>query len=325
MIHTAQIEEAALRIEPYLYQTPLEYHPQLSAELDCRVFLKFENQQLSGSFKARGAFNRILSLQPSVRSHQFFVAASTGNHAAAFCTVLKTLQLPGKVFLPENVAESKLDFIKAMDIPFELIGENSLQTEIYCRKVAEENDFFLVHPYNDPEIIAGQGTVVREMLKQQPGLDVVIVPVGGGGLISGIGIYLKENQPQIRLIGCQPAQSPEMVESLKKGYILEEDISRPTLSDGTAGGMEPGSMTFELCREYVDDWALIEENEIAYEIVNMLRTHQMLIEGAAALPLAYLRRNFSEFRKKNVGIVISGKRLSISKLRELLNQSSFSG
>src|SRR5690606_34246814 len=117
---------AALRIEPYLYQTPFEYHPQLSGQLDCRVFLKFENQQLSGSFKARGAFNRILSIPPSVRSHLFFVAASTGNHAAAFCTALKTLQLSGKVFLPQNVAESKLDFIKAMNIPFELMGENSL-------------------------------------------------------------------------------------------------------------------------------------------------------------------------------------------------------
>lgn len=321
MIDSTHIREAALRIKPYLHQTPFEFSPLHSAQLNCNVFLKLENQQLSGSFKARGAFNRILSLPTDLRNQKFYVAASTGNHAAAFCTALRKLQLSGKVFLPESVSESKLDFIRAMDVPFELMGKNSLETEIYCREVAEEYGYFLVHPYNDLEIIAGQGTVASEMIGQQPNLDIIISPVGGGGLISGLGIYIKEVRPDIHLIGCQPTRSAEMIESINKGSIIEEDISQPTLSDGTAGGIEPGSLTFNLCQKYVDEWAVIEEEAIAFEIVDMLRTHQLLIEGAAALPLAYLRKNASLFRNKNVGIVITGKRISFLKLKELLGGS----
>jgi threonine dehydratase len=318
LIDAAEIYKAADRIVPYLYKTPLVFDPVISGQLKINVFLKLENQQISGSFKARGAFNKMLVLSKHQKNPGFFVAASTGNHAAAFCLALRRLDLKGKVFLPENVSTSKLEFIKALEVPFELVGHTSLQTEIYCRKIAEENDYHLVHPYNDAEIIAGQGTVAIEMLDQQPNLEVVVAPVGGGGLISGLGISLKSERCQIKLVGCQPVNSPEMVESISRGKIIEEDISLTTLSDGTAGGMEPGSITFEICRELVDEWALIHESDIAFEIINMLRTHQILIEGAAALPIAYLRKNSSRYIHQNVGLVISGKRISITKLKELM-------
>ncbi|MCB0689406.1 MAG: pyridoxal-phosphate dependent enzyme [Saprospiraceae bacterium] len=318
-----EIEAAAARIASYLYMTPLVYNSILSNQLKSQVYLKLENQQVSGSFKARGAYNKILSYPESERKDRFFVAASTGNHAAAFCSALTNLKLKGKVFLPENVSTSKLEYIKATGVPFELFGKNSLHTEIYCRKVAEENNFVLVHPYNDPEIVAGQGTVAREMLKQQPELDIIIAPVGGGGLISGMGIYLKNKHPSIKLIGCQPVNSPEMVRSIESQHIIEEDISLPTLSDGTAGGMEKGSITFPLCQKYVDDWALLEEGEIAEEIYNMIKTDQLMIEGAAALPLAFLRQNTKKMQGKKIGLVITGKRISLEKLKSLfLNRAS---
>ena len=229
LIDSSMIYQAAHYIAPYLYKTPLVFDPVISSQLKCKVFLKLENQQVSGSFKARGAFNKILAISRHQENPGFFVAASTGNHAAAFCTALRRLNLKGKVFLPENVSPSKLEFIKALEVPFELDGRTSLQTEIYCRQIAEENGYHLVHPYNDVEIIAGQGTVAIEMLDQQPHLDAVIAPVGGGGLISGLGILLKSEKPEIKLIGCQPANSPEMVESIRQGKIIEEDISLPTL------------------------------------------------------------------------------------------------
>ena len=156
LIDSSLIYKAAHHVAPYLYKTPLIFDTLISSQLTCKVFLKLENQQLSGSFKARGAFNKILTLARHQKDPGFFVAASTGNHAAAFCTALRRLNLKGKVFLPENVSSSKLEFIKALEVPYELVGRTSLQTEIHCRQVAVENGYHLVHPYNDVEIIAGR-------------------------------------------------------------------------------------------------------------------------------------------------------------------------
>ncbi len=319
MISFDDIQSARDRIHGYLYQTPFELDPVLSEELGCSVYLKLELQQVSGSFKARGAFNKILSVPLEQRQNTFYVAASTGNHAAAFCTALRMLDLEGKVYLPKHVSSSKLAFIRSLKVPFELHGDNSLQTELYARKVSEKPGSILVHPYNDPLIIAGQGTVGFEMMTQQRELDMVVLPVGGGGLISGVGLAYKTMQPEVHIVGCQPAQSPEMVVSIRKGCIINEEISKPTLSDGTAGGLEPDSMTFTMCQDYVDDWYLIDEDAIANEIVAMLRNQQMLIEGAAALPLAYCRLHRHQLKGKKVGVVITGKRIAFSKLQSIVN------
>lgn len=319
MISYSDIEAAAERICDHLYQTPFEFDPVLSEEWGCSVYLKLELQQLSGSFKARGAFNRILSLPPEQRENTFFIAASTGNHAAAFCTALQKLSLKGKVFLPKHVSPSKLAFIRSMKVPFQLYGDNSLQTELYARKVSGKGGCTLVHPYNHPAIISGQGTVGLEMMAQNDDIDLVVLPVGGGGLISGVGLAYKTRKPKVQIVGCQPAQSPEMIFSIRQGSIITEEISKPTLSDGTAGGMEPNSMTFAMCQDYVDDWHLIDEEAIAHEIVSMLRNRQMLIEGAAALPLAYCRAHRHELAGKKVGLVITGKRIGFSKLQSIIS------
>ncbi len=318
MITRPHIEKAAQRIADYLIQTPCVADLQLSEEIGVTVFSKMEMYQVSGSFKSRGAFNKLLSLEEHQRREGFFVAASTGNHAAAFCTALRQLGLKGKVFLPESISPSKLDYIKSFGVPYEMVGRTSLHAELHCRKVANENGYEMVHPYNDPEIVAGQGTVGREILAQVENPDLIVVPVGGGGLISGIVSWVKSNGLETHIVGCQPEQSPEMVASIRAGQIIEEDISNPTLSDGTAGGMEPGSITFPISRDGVDEWSLITENEIAFEIREMILKQQIIIEGAAALPLAYIRKNAKKWQGKKAVLVLTGKRISPEKLKGLI-------
>lgn len=319
MVTFSDINLAYRRIRPYTFHTPLTRDILWSQELGCDLYIKWENTQISGSFKARGAFNKILSIPADKRRQSFFVAASTGNHAAAFCTALNTLKIKGKVFLPKNVSKSKLAYIEATKVPYELYGSSSLQAELRCRQVADEQGFVMVHPYNDSEIVAGQGTCALEILNEIDGLDSIIVPVGGGGLISGIATVADLLCPAVRVVGCQPSQSPEMVRSVELGRIIEEDISKPTLSDGTAGGMEPGSITFAICQQKVSEWALIEEDAIAFEVIQMLLKNQTLIEGAAALSLAYLRQHQDRYRGKKVASIVTGKRIGPDTLRKLLD------
>ena len=312
------IRNAAERLSPYIRQTPVDFSDALSGELGFPAFFKMENQQISGSFKARGAFNKILSEMEKPDAPGFFVTASTGNHAAGFSLALRMFHLDGKIFLPESVEDSKLEFIRTQGIPWERKGRDSLETELFARELAEKQNWTMVPPYNDAEIIAGQGTIASELIKQVPGLDTVLVPVGGGGLISGIAYFLKQFDTQVKIIGCQPANSPEMYLSLKAGRIINDYISKPTLSDGTAGGIEPGSITFNLCQQYVDDLILLEEAEIASAIHWMLKYHQDIIEGAAALTIAGARKIASRLAGKKTVLILSGKRLSYDKLRKII-------
>ncbi len=320
MMHPDEVIRAAQAVALYLSKTPLLPYREMSENLGLSVFTKMEYLQLSGSFKARGVFCKMLSIPPKVRQRTFFVAASTGNHAVAFCTALKMLNLAGKVYLPTHVASSKLDLIKTFDTEYGLVGSNSLQTEKHARSVAQKAGHTLIHPYNDRLIIAGQGTIALELLDQMQDLDVVVVPVGGGGLISGIASYFKSRRPRVHIVGCQPLKSPEMVFSIRKGEIITDEISQCTLSDGTAGGIEPGSITYDLCAELVDEWALIGEEEISHEIRQMCQSRDVVIEGAAALPLAYIRKNSHKLRGKKVVAVLTGKRISREKLARILGE-----
>lgn len=319
MIKKEEINRAAQVLAPYLVVTPLTPYKVMGDACGLEVYTKMELLQKSGSFKARGAYYAILSVPESQRQATFFVAASTGNHGIAFCTAIQELGLHGKVFLPTSVSASKLKLIEQFGIPFELVGTNSLDTEMYCRAQAEEHGYMMVHPYNDPYIVAGQGTVAIELLNQLPSLDAVVVPVGGGGLISGIASYLKGRKQKVCVIGCQPEESPEMVMSIHSGKILGDDISRPTLSDGTAGGLEPNSITFEICQELVDEWCLVSEQEIAFEIAQFQLHGGILIEGAAALSLACIRKLADGWSGKKVVALLTGSRLNKERYLRVMN------
>ena len=313
-----EITSARERIAPYIRETPLEYAPFLSRLTGVEVWLKMENWQVSGSFKIRGVFNKLLSIPEAQRKSAFFVAVSTGNHASAFGYACNLLGLKGKIFLPTTVAPAKLQYIQSFGVPYELYGRDSVETELFAGEYARKHGAILVHPYNDPAIVAGQGTIAAELLQVHSSLDAVFIPVGGGGLASGIATYLAAKAPQVARIGCQPEKSPEMYVSIQKGGIITESIAQPTLSDGTAGGIEPGSVTFELCRDYLHEIVLLSEKELQHALRWMLENNQQMIEGAAANSLAALFKYRDQWQGKQVALVLSGKRLSMDKLKKIV-------
>ena len=310
------IRNSYSKIKSHIAKTPLVFAPKLSQLINGRVYLKLENQQKSGSFKLRGVMNKMLSLPPSAFQKKF-VAVSTGNHAAAFAYAAKQFKIDGEIFLPETVTSSKLKALQSYGLPLKLYGSNSLETEIHASAYAREHDYVLIHPYNDPEIVKGQGTIALELCEQLEDFDTVLVPVGGGGLISGVSAYLQEAKPEVKVVGCQPLHSPEMYESIKAGKIIEME-NQPTLSDATAGGIEPGAITFDICRQYVDDFDLLNEADIRKAILFLLEHHHLLIEGGAALSVATLLKKPTAFTGKTVIGVLTGKKLSMAKLKEIM-------
>ena len=312
-----EVERAERRIRKYIRQTPLEYSPFFSQEGNCEVHLKLENIQLTGSFKLRGTMNKLLSLSKKERK-SILVTASSGNHGVAFAYALKKLRLKGIIYLPGYTSKAKLDSIKYYDVVLKMFGTDCVKTEIHAREEAEKNDFLYIPPYNDLKIIGGQGTVGIELKRQLEQIDVVLVPVGGGGLISGIAGYLKSLDENIEIVGCQPLNSAVMAESIEAGEIIEME-SQPTLSDGSAGGIEKGSITFDICQKYVNDFILVSEEEIREAIKLVLEKHSMLIEGAGALTVASFMKAKDSFKGKNVVLVISGAKISMDILKEILS------
>ncbi len=311
-----EVLDAERRIRDYIRETPLDYSPFLSQKGNANVYLKLENFQLTGSFKIRGVFNKLLSLSEEEKKRGI-VTASSGNHGAAFAYASNVLNLNGIVFLPENASPAKIQDIKQYNVELRFYGNDTVKTEIFARNFAEEQGMTYVPPYNDPKVIGGQGTIGIELEKQLEKIDAVLVPVGGGGLISGIAGYLKETIEDVEIIGVQPENSAVMYHSIKAGKILELE-SEPTLADGTAGGIEKDSVTFELCRKYVDDFILLSEEEIAKAILLTLEKHHMLIEGAGALSVAAYLKEPTRFKGKNVVLILSGCRISLDRLRKIL-------
>lgn len=303
------------RLRPYIKETPLEYSSYLSQLTGAEVRLKLENLQHTGSFKLRGAMNKLLTLGEEQRP---VVTASTGNHGAGVAFGLKALKRPGLIFVPENASPSKIEAITRLGAEIRAHGSNCLETEIYAQEYARQNGLTYISAYNDPAVIAGQGTIGRELAQQAPRIDALFASVGGGGLISGIACYLR-SQPAnpLSIIGCLPENSPEMALSIKAGKFIEFE-PKPTLSDGTAGGFERGAITYELCRELVDDYVLVSEEEIAEAMRRMIEAHHLLIEGAAGVAVAGFLKAQERFRGKNVVIVICGGNISLSTLKMIL-------
>ncbi len=309
---------AARCIRPYIRKTPLEKSPFLSQEFKGRIYLKLENWQITGSFKLRGALNKILSLRPEEKNAGI-ITASSGNHGAAVAYALHLFDLKGTIFLPDYASPAKLDALRVYQPEIHLFGDDCVKAEIKAQRTADEQNRVFISPYNDPLIVAGQATAGLEIIEQGRKLDFVIVPVGGGGLISGIAGVLKHKWPEIEVIGAQPQNSPVMYESIKAGRVVDIP-SKPTLSDGTAGGMEAGSITFDICRELVDDFILVSEEEIAAALRWMLQFQHMLVEGAAALSLAALFQQKKRFSEKTGALLITGSKLTLDKLRQVLDE-----
>jgi threonine dehydratase len=305
MISRESIEAAASRIRPYIRETPVE-------PSDNNVWLKCEQMQRSGSFKLRGALNSILSLSPDAIARGV-VTASTGNHGRAVATALAAVGARGTVYLPHSAPAVKVRALRRfsnIELVFE--GDEGGATELAARSVAEREGRPYISPYNDATVIAGQGTLGLEFAAQCPSLDAVFVAVGGGGLISGIASAMR-----CQIVGCWPENSVAMYESMRAGEIVAPP-ERPTLSDATAGSVEPGAITLDLCRSLIDECVLVSEAEIADAIRFMIAEHQMIVEGAAGVAVAAYRKTASRYAGRSVGIVLCGGNIGYDTLRTII-------
>ena len=305
------------RSKNYIRKTPLDHSPSLSELINGEVYLKLENVQKTGSFKFRGAISKITSLSSDQRN-KGVVTASTGNHGAAVSLAMKILDVNGKIVVPKNIARNKLENIKKLGGIVEFYGKDCIESEFRAQEISKESGSAYISPYNDPDIVTGQGTIAVELDNQLNNIDEVIVSVGGGGLISGIGGYLNQVQPKAQMVACSPKNSCVMYESLNAGRILDLP-SKQTLSDGTAGGVEEGSITFDICKEIIDDFVLVTEREIASGIRTAIDDDHQLIEGSAGAAIAALFKRKKTLIGKRVVIIICGGNINSNTLYKILS------
>lgn len=313
----SEIIRAEFRVRPYTLTTPLVHSLPLSQH-GANVYLKLENEQHTGSFKARGSMNKLLALSDREREHGV-VTASTGNHGQGVARAAKETGVACVVFVPENVDPSKIAAIRqyGAEVQYTQAGVPETISHGQARQYAKKHHMTWISPYNDLHVIAGQGTIAAELVKQLADIDYVFVTVGGGGLISGIAAYLRAVSPKTKVIGCLPERSPEMYRSVQAGKFVTMQ-SKPTVSDGSAGGFEEDSITLSLCQRLVDDWTLVSEDEIKDAIKLILSTHHKLAEGAAGVAVAsYLKRR-DEFSGKNVVILLCGSNIAPATLKGIL-------
>lgn len=309
-------ERAAARIAGLVRETPLEYSPQFSAVSGANVWFKLENLQYTGSFKLRGAANRLMTLSPEQRAGGC-VVASSGNHGAAVAYAMQRLNIDGTIFVPEQTSPTKVEAIRSFGGDVRFFGNDGLDTETHAREYALQNDMFYLSPYNDEEVVAGQGSCGMEIVAQMPDVDAVFIAIGGGGLVSGVGSVMKRHNGDIKIIGCQPANSPVMTRSVEAGHIIDMP-SEATLSDGTAGGVESEAITFELCRALVDEYILVEEAAIVRGMCDFIDAQHQLIEGAAGVAIAGFQQQCANFTDQNVVILICGANVSRATLSQVL-------
>ncbi|KJE93302.1 L-threonine ammonia-lyase [Capsaspora owczarzaki ATCC 30864] len=328
---------AESRIRKHIRTTPLEACPWLSklAGPSTRVFLKCESEQATGSFKLRGAFAKLTALIEAAE-HQAtlprqadsdqnvlvlprIVTASTGNHALACCAAMQSLGISGTICVPSSITRAKRERLELMRAKLIVGGRECLDAENAAQELAQRSGAVYVSPYNDWDVAGGNGTVAVDLVVHQGlhNVDAVFVAVGGGGLIGGMAAFLKALVPNVRIVGCSPMQSCVMVRSVEAGRIVDEAEDSETLSDGTAGGIEPGSLTFDVCRDLVDEWVTVSEVEIARAMRFMLEYHHRVVEGAAGVAIAAFRKHAQRFAGQTVAIVLCGSNVSMNHVAQV--------
>ena len=311
----ANARAAAARIAGIVDHTPLVRSTSFSDEFDADIWFKLENRQVTGSFKLRGASNRLLTLGDEQRARGC-VAASSGNHGAAVARASQQLGVDCIVFVPEHTSPAKIAKIRSYGGDIRFFGSDGLDTEEHARAFAAEHGKFYLSPYNDTEVVAGQGTCGVEIVEALPRLDAAFIAVGGGGLIGGVGSVLKDRLASVRVYGCQPLASPVMVRSIEAGEVVDIP-SKPTFSDGTAGGIERGAITFPLSEAVVDDWIVVDEPAIAAAMRRYIDSEGDIIEGAAGVAVAGLYERRSEIAGKTALVIICGGNISDEALQEV--------
>jgi threonine dehydratase len=316
----ADVNAARRRLHGIALHTPLEASPELAETVGAaEVRLKREELQPTGAFKTRGAHNKI-GLLAEGRPESALVTASSGNHGIAVATAAARHDMRLTVLVGRSVSPAKLERLRALEtrrITVELFGNDTDDAEAEARRRDDAGHAVYVPPYQDAEVIAGQATVGVEILSDWPEVDTIVVPIGGGGLISGIGLWAKALKPNLRLVGVQPAASPPMYAYFETGSTDPMPIA-PTLADGVAGNIERGSITWTLCRKLVDEVVVVEEDEIADAMRWALAVPHTLLEGSAALGIAALRAGRVEVSDQRVAVVTTGRNVSTDIVRHVL-------
>jgi len=303
MITIGDVYAARRRMGRWVKRTPFEHSQLLSTLTGGEVWLKLENRQLTGSFKIRGASNRVAFLSEEERARGV-VAASSGNHAQGVAYAARELGVRAAIVVPGNTPKVKRDAIRALGADLTIHGDEYMEAECLAQKMSAERGMPFLSPYNDEALIAGQGTVGLEMVEDDPELDAVLVPVSGGGLISGVATVMKVAS-KAKVIGIQTEASPVMHASIMAGKIMDIPMY-DTVAEGLHGGIEQGSVTFPICQRLVDDWIDVKEATIVEALRLMLLRQHEVMEGSGAVGVAALMENPKRFKGKSVGVVISG-------------------
>ena len=309
-----KIEEARTRIYDLVQPTPVAPIENEARGASARAFLKMEHLQKTGSFKLRGATNKILSLSPDEAAHGV-IASSTGNHGLAVAAAARHRGVQAEVYVCSQVSPKKLRLIEDYGARVQIIGSTPLEAELAARAAALGSGKTYISPYNDEHVVAGQGTVAIEIAEQVNDADAVYVAVGGGGLIGGMGAYLKTVSPGTEIVGCWPENARAMYECLRAGKIIDVE-EEPTLSESTAGGVEPGSITFDLCRAVIDRSVLVTEGEIL-DATRWAHQRGWEVEGASGVAIAAFFKDAPRLTGKTTVIISCGGNLSPEALRRL--------
>jgi len=317
MVNLRDIEDARKSISGLVKRTPLTRSDFLSWLCDGEVYLKLENQQITRSFKIRGALNNMLHLSIEQRERGV-VTASAGNHAQAVAIGAEKLNILAKIFVPKSTPKIKVDKIRKYNVELLLYGNVYDEAEQKAMDFAEREGLTYISPYNDELVIAGQGTIGLDILEDLPKVNSIIVPVGGGGLISGIGVAVKSIKPDVKIIGVQSEVSPVMYESLRAGRIVDIDVGE-SVADGLHGGIEEESITFEIVQACVDDFLLVQEDTIRKAIALLWKKEGQVAEGAGAVATALMMENKGSFKGETVATVVSGGNIEEKQFRSILD------
>ncbi len=317
MVTLDDVRAAAERIGAQLIETPCAPAHALSEQLGCELYFKLENLQRTGSFKERGAANRLRLLGEEAR-RRGVVAASAGNHAQGVAYHARRMGAEATIVMPEGTPLVKVDATRRFGARVILTGGSYDEAWSYAERLAEEEGRILVHPFDDPAVIAGQGTLGLELLEQVPDLDAVVVGVGGGGLAAGVAVAVKSLRPEVAVYGVEPASLPSMREALAVGYPVEVPPAT-TIAEGIAV-RQVGEHTFEVAREYLDDVVTVDDEEIAEAILVLLEREKTVAEGAGAAPLAALLHGRLPVRGKKVVAVVSGGNIDVHLVARILER-----
>jgi threonine dehydratase len=308
--------EAHERCKEHLSPTPLEYSRYLSETIVGEVWLKLDSMQRTGSFKFRGALNKILSLTEA-ELDKGIVSVSTGNYALAVAEAMRIRKRRATIYVAEDIDPSRLAQLRAHGLDLVVYGEAAWDAEKEARRVAEEKDMIYVSPYNDPIVVGGQGTCGYEISKQLPDVEAVLFACGAGGLLTGSAGWLKSQNPRVEAYGVSPENSPVMYESVRANKIVEIE-TYPTLADTCAGGVDLDSITLDLCQRYADEIMLITETEIEASIRLLFEQHRLVVEGSGALSIGGLLRRKEYFKGKKVVSVICGRNIPLELFKRII-------